>query len=403
MKFYLLFFGIISITSILNASNTLNDDVSGSEAPKELSESLKLTTEDTQLSVGGRIQLHSIYAWPEGAFYAGQIPLQKDSVGENGQLIMSARDSRLWIKTRTPTKYGPIRALIETDFLGTATGTETNTNSHGLRLRHAYIQVAGFTLGQTNSAFNSYVTLDTISYAVNNTLVRQPLMRYSIESANLGYDISIEQPETTLLDSSATIITPKDDVIPDIILRSRYYPSWGEASVVFLGRYITQNQVTLSDSTQITSSDGAFGYGVNISAKIKTYGMDDIRFDAQYGLGLGRYISYNAYAAGSINDTGKIELQPSLGGHLGYRHWWSEELRSTLAFSYAATKNNLENIALNDLEKVNKNVYSAQLNLLWIPFKNALVGIEYDKAIRHVESDDVGYMDMVVFLVRYDF
>ena len=364
---------------------------------------LELKTADTVLSVGGRIQLHSIYAWPEGKFFAGNIPLEKDSLGENGQLTMSARDSRFWVKTRTPSKYGPIRALIETDFMGTAVGTEANTNSHGIRLRHAYVQVGGFTVGQTNSAFNSLVTLDTISYAVNDTLVRQPLIRYSIYDKDLTYDISFEQPETTLLNTAGDIITPKDDSLPDIVTRVRYYPPWGEASAAFLARYIKQDHTTLSDGSVSDSTDGAFGWGANISAKIKTFDLDDIRFDAQYGVGLGRYIAYDAYAAGSIDSTGNIKLHPVFGAHLGYRHWWNTELRSTLGLSYAGTDNNIENIQDDDLYKVNKDVYSLQFNLLWIPVRNALVGVEYAKALRNVESEDEGHMDMLIFLVRYDF
>ncbi len=381
-------------------SDYIVDDTQGYSAPMNQKGVLELTSANTVLSVGGRIQLHSIYAWPEGSYFAGKIPL--DDSGENGQLIMSARDSRLWVKTRTPTEYGPIRTLIEIDFLGT-TATEINTNSHGLRLRHAYFEMAGFTVGQTNSAFNAFVTLDTITYAVNDTLVRQPLIRYSVNNRSFGYDLSLEQPETTLLDQNGTIITPKDDVAPDVIARLRYYPSWGETSVALMGRYITQDQATLSDGSRVTGSDAAFGWGVNMSGKIKLYGLDDIRFDAQYGVGLGRYVAYNAFAAGSIDADGNIELQPAYGGHIGYRHWWSQKLRSTLAFSYAATDNNADNINPADRNSVNSDVYGSQLNLLWIPIPNGLVGLEYSKALRSVESTEEGNMDMVTLLVRYDF
>ncbi|MGB6017991.1 MAG: DcaP family trimeric outer membrane transporter [Sulfurimonadaceae bacterium] len=376
------------------------DDAQGYNAPMDQKGVLELTGANSVLSVGGRIELHSIYAWPEGAYFAGQIPL--DDTGENGQLIMSARDSRLWVKTRTPTEYGPIRTLIEVDFLGT-TATEINTNSHGLRLRHAYLEAAGFTVGQTNSAFNAFVTLDTITYPVNDTLVRQPLIRYSINNRSLGYDISFEQPETTLLDQNGTIITPKDDVAPDIVARLRYYPLWGETSVALLGRYITQDQVTLSDGSRVTSRDAAFGWGVNMSGKIKLYGLDDIRYDLQYGVGLGRYVAFNAFAAGSIDADGNIQLQPAYGGHIGYRHWWSQKLRSTLALSYAGTDNHMENVNIDDSNRVTKDVYGLQLNLLWIPVPNGLVGLEYSKALRSVESGEEGNMDMVTLLVRYDF
>lgn len=376
------------------------DDAQGYNAPMHQKGVLELTSADTVLSVGGRIQMHSIYAWPEGSYFAGKIPL--DANGENGQLIMSARDSRLWVKTRTPTEYGPIRTLIEVDFLGT-TAAEINTNSHGLRLRHAYLEVAGFTVGQTNSAFNSFVTLDTVMYPINYTLVRQPLIRYSINDRSFGYDLSFEQPETTLLDQNGTIITPKDDVAPDVVARLRYYPSWGEASAAVMGRYITQDQAALSDGSRVAGRDAAFGWGINISGKIKLYGLDDIRMDAQYGVGLGRYVAFSAFTAGSIDAEGNIELQPTYGGHVGYRHFWTQKLRSTLALSYTGTDNNIGNVNIADRSRVNRDVYGSQLNLLWIPVPNGLVGLEYSKALRTVESGDEGNMDMVTLLVRYDF
>ena len=321
----------------------------------------------------------------------------------DAQLSMSSRDSRLWVKTRTPSKYGPIRSLIEIDFLGTAVGTETNTNSHGPRLRHAYIELAGFTVGQTNSAFNSFVALDTISFVINDTFVRQPLVRYSIESRELAYDISFEQPESTLLDKNGTILTPKDDLLPDIIARVRYYPLWGEASLAFLSRYIKQDMLKLSDDSIINKADWKFAWGVNLSAKIKIHELDDIRFDAQYGLGLGRYISYNAYPAGFVDDNGDIRLQKTFGGHLGYRHFWNKDLRSTLAVSFAGTKNSSDKISLLNRKNVNKNAYSIQTNLLWIPIKNTSIGVEYAKAIREVESEEEGNMDILTFLYRFDF
>jgi len=360
---------------------------------------LELKNFDTILSIGGRIQLDSVYAWPTGSHSAKKIPLESE--GENGQLLMSARSSRFWVKTRTPSEYGPIRALIETDFYGSA-GTETNTNSHGLRLRHAVIQVDNWTVGQTNSAFNAQVTLDILLTAINDTFVRQPLIRYKYyEDRTFTYDISFEQPETTLLDPDANIITPKDDVAPDIVARVIHYPSWGELGLSVIGRYITQDQTKLSDGTDLQNSDSAFGWGANLSAKVKVFDYDDIRFAAHYGLGLGRYLSYNAYAAGSIDPDGNIKLQPSFGGHLGYRHWWNKQLRSTLAYSYAGTKNNLEYIT--DLEKVNQNVNSSQINLLWTPVKNSLIGVEYAVAKRKVESGKVGDISLVTLMMRYDF
>ncbi len=361
---------------------------------------LELKNADTVLSVGGRIRLNTIYGWPQGEHSAKKIPLESESIGEQGQLEMDAKSSRLWIKTRTPSEYGMVRTLIESDFLGVA-GTETNTNSHGLRLRHAYVQVGNWTVGQTNSAFNAYVTLDILLTAINDTFVRQPLIRYGHKSQLFDYDISFEQPESTLMDANAEIIAPQDDVIPDVIARVRYYPQWGEMSLALMGRYITQNHATLSDTTVLNSRDSAYGWGSNLSAKIKVLELDDIRFGAHYGVGIGRYLAYDAFPAGTITTEGKITLQPSFGGHVGYRHWWSRELRSTISASYAGTDNSVKGII--NLDKVNKDVYSTELNLLWTPIANSLIGVEYAQAKRRVESEKEGVLKMFILLLRYDF
>ncbi len=378
----------------------ITEDAAGYLPPMQQKGALEMSSADTVLSVGGRIQLHAVYAWPEGAYFAGRIPL--DTEGENGQLFMSARDSRLWVKTRTPTEYGPVRTLIEIDFLGT-TASEVTTNSHGPRLRHAFLEAAGFTAGQTNSAFNASVTLDTITYAVNSTLTRQPLLRYGSDHQAFGYDLSLEQPETTLTDPYGEIITPNDDVFPDVIARLRYYPEWGEGSVAVMGRYLSQDLAELSDGSMVDGSDAAVGWGVNLSGKFKLWGLDDIRFSAQYGMGLGRYVAFGAYTAGSIDSEGRITLQPTLGANLGYRHWWNQKLRSTLALAYAGKENDEAKVDPDGREKVNEDVYGVQLNLLWMPVPNALIGLEYSNALRRVESGDEGTMDMVTLLVRYDF
>lgn len=381
----------------------ITDDVLGQNPPVKQKGTIELTTADTVLSFGGRIQLDIDSAWPEGTHSARGIPVT-NTPGENGQLLMSARDSRLWFKTRTPSAYGPIRTLIETDFVG-SDGTETNTNSSHMRIRHAYVQVSNWTVGQTNSAFNTHVTLDNLQTAINDVFVRQPLIRYSREKDLYSYDISFEQPETTLIDSDGNIITPKDDVVPDVIGRIRYYPSWGELGFSLMGRYINQDHAELSDGTKLNNRDATVAWATNVSGKIKVNGgQDDIRFAAHYGKGMGRYIAYNAYAAGSIDADGNIKLQPSFGAHLGYRHWWNSKLRSTVSISYVGTKNNMDVIASAAARTLaNKEASSSQVNLIWTPIPNSLVGLEYAKSKRKVESGAQGDIDLLRARFRYDF
>ncbi len=350
-------------------------------------------TYETIFSVGGRVHISTIYTSDQSSYFAGKIALESREKGED--IYANARESRLWTKTRTPTEYGILHTTLEIDFLGTRDGT-ADKNDYYPRLRHAFIELGSFGLGQTNSTFNSVSALDTISYPMDDTFVRQSLIRYTYDNKSFAFDISAEDPKTTLLDSSSSKVITKDDLLFDLVMRARYYPFWGEAGIAFLSRIITHN------SSAYETKDSKYGYGVNFSGRIKIFDLDDIRFNLHYGEGSGRYIAYGAFSEGVIDSNGNISLTPVYGGHLGYRHWWSGKLRSTIAFSYVGADNDL-NILQTGLDKVTKESYGTQINLLWVPVKNLLTGVEYAWARREVESKENGSTTLLNLILRYDF
>lgn len=349
--------------------------------------SLELKTKDTVLSVGGRAELLMRYSAPTSKNIAKSI-LASDP-NEKQHLNYDVTGSRLWVKTKTPSKYGMIRTLVEIDFQGTP-GTQATVNSSNPRLRHVYARVGNWTIGQTNSAFNSFVALDILELPINDMFVRQPLIRYTIDKSSLQYDISFEQPETTLRDENGTMLTPADDILPDLVLRTRYYSHLGNIGLSFLGRYINQ---------EVIKQESAFAWATNFSAKINI-GLDDIRLAASYGLGMGRYISYNSYAAGYLDTKGHITLQPSFGGHFGYRHWWKDDLRSTLAIAFSATQNNSN---VKELDTNTKEAYTSTANLFWTPVLNSLVGFEYTNTKLKAQSNLKSDFKALNFCFRYEF
>lgn len=354
---------------------------------------IEIKSLDTVVDVGGRVHLSMLHTSDQSSFFAGKIALDRDK--QEDDLSVSARESRLWLKTKTTTEYGILRTLVEIDFLGVRGGS-TSKNDYYPRLRHAFVELGGFGIGQTNSAFNSIVALDTISFPMDDTLVRQALLRYTYDTKLFLYDISIEEPKITLLDQNSSKIVTKDNLPYDFVLRARYYPSWGELGIAFLSRKILQ------ESAVANTKDSKYGYGVNISGRIKTFSLDDIRFNAHYGEGSGRYIAYGAFSEGTVSANGEITLNPVYGGHLGYRHFWSEKLRSTAAFSYIGA-DYTNDILQTGVHKVTKESYATQINLLWVPVKNLLTGVEYAWAKREVQSGESGRAAFLNFVLRYDF
>lgn len=386
---------------------SLEDRIMALEAKSKIHNSkgsLELQTSDTVLSVGGRIRMETAYSDPsvggEGGANNWDIGLSPASVntspqGEKGELSMSAKESRVWLKTRKPTVYGVLLSLIEVDFYG-SNGNEKGTNSHGPRLRHAYMALGGLTIGQANSTFMGSGAPDTLHAPMDDIVIRQPLIRWSQSFDEGSLDLSLEQPESILLDSAGGQVTPDDDRLPDFAAKYVLYGLWGEVSLAGIAR-----QIRADSDIVAGKSDTQTGGALHFSGRLKTFGVDDLRFGIASGDALGRYIggASAVYAGGSIDNRGNIALQNTTGGHLSYQHWWSNEWRSTAAYGYVVTENN-KNLLPGTADKRS---HSAHINIQWSPIQNGLLGLEYIQALRELENGEEYTLDRFQFVASYDF
>ena len=346
------------------------------EEPKKGKGVVELMSENTTLTVGGRIQMNTYYDWEES---------------KQGHLAYNVRDTRFWLKSKTKTDYGLLSATLELDLSGTA-GDERTSNSHNPRLRHAYLQLGKISLGQTNSLFNSIAAPDTISAAKDDVFVRQPQMRWTESFENSQFAVSLEQPETTLTDSTGARITPGTDRFPDLITRYTWHGDWGEASVAAMGREFR------NDGAVAGVADEAYGGALSLSGKFLFFDYDDLRYGIAYGNGLGRYMAGNYFNAGSIDDQGRIHLLSAIGGHIAYRHWWNESLRTSLAFAHIQTDN--DDVVPDTTNKLGQS-YTA--NLIWIPVENGQLGVEYYYQRKKVQSGLTTDSSRLLFTAIYEF
>lgn len=359
---------------------------------------VELSSNDTTMTLGGRIEFNAYVSDPNASFDAAYVPAAQ---GEGAQLGANARDSRLWFKTQTPTELGILRSLIEIDFWS-GTGNEKNTNSHAPRLRYAYATLGGFTLGQANSLFTTVHTPYLIIDPVNEVYARQPLLGWGGEDGAWRYDLSIEQPETTLVDATGKQVVPGDDQCPDVAARLQYHASWGEAAGSAIVRQIRQDRAS-ANGIALGNSDEAIGWGINASAKIDIAERDDLILGFQYGNALGRYFAEGAYNAGSIDNAGHISLHDAWGANIAYRHWWSDTLHSTAAYNRSEVDNDLDLFLPSGLAAASKEAYSAHINLIWTPVLNALVGFEYARLYRENVLSEHNDLDQYKIRFRYDF
>ena len=358
------------------------------------------------IGIGGRVKFDAVYnsrsvGGPGGvnradtAFSPGSIPLSAE--GESDQFSSSARDSRLWFDSVLPTRVGDLNAYIEIDFAaGGGSGNERVSNPYNPRLRHAYAELAGFTAGQTYTTF-----LDVLSYPETNdasgpagiNFNRQPLLRYEAETGFGAWKIAIEQPETVLSDASGNRLSVDDDRFPDLVARVDINEGLGRWSVSALSRQIR------ADGIVAGREDTEWGYGLSVSGRLYLQGLNNVRFSLTAGEGIGRYVAFNSFNAGSIDGEGNIELIPISTGFIAYQHWWSDRWRSNWVLSAAEADIDINRMPAS----LTESVMSSHLNLVWSPLPETSIGLEWLYGRRTLANGETGILNRLQLTSMYKF
>lgn len=404
--------------------------VAASEKATTASEKVVTVTDDgafkipgtgTTIKVGGYAKLDFLHDFSSRPTSAGgstsadaadfaAIPTSQDSVlgsRKNANRI-DARETRLKVLTSTPTSYGPVNTVVEMDFFG-GNGNALLTNSYAPRLRKAYGQFAGFTLGQDWSTF---VDLDVVPETLDfngpagGTTMRQGLIRYTKDFKN-GHAMlfAIENSESDYTDQSGATDVNSINRYPDFVAGWRY-----DNSDVHVGLRGLARNVGFDSGKTATAPIGdknEWGYGVSgsfkwmpfASSKGKAVSADNFFLLAQGGKGIGRYLLESAELGGAVNTaTASLSLQNAYGGNVGYQHFWTGALRSTVVYGH--TYADLEGFLPADTTKETQSIHA---NLVWSPVKSVDLGVEYIFGRREVKGGADGEMNRVQASAKYNF
>lgn len=325
----------------------------------------------TKLTVGGYIKGDLVYTTngavgSANALIAPANTRTADSDADD-RVDLSARESRLWIKTNTEVAGKPFKTHLETDFYGSS-GNEFVSNSHSVRIRHAYGQWGNLLFGHTWSTFMDPTALGEINafgQHASPIFVRQGQIRYTQPFANGSLMMAVENAEDG----------GDDDNTPDLAARLNFDGKWGHASVSGLLRKMGD------DSNR--DWENAF----SVSAKLPVFGRDDIRLQYNDGA-LGRYMGLAHFL-----ESGLDLARDVWGASIAYRHFWSQSLRSTVMYSKTEADDK-------DIVGLIDDVDSTHINLMWSPSPKLRYGIEYatwNLSLDGVESD----FDAVQISARY--
>ncbi|MBL4900957.1 MAG: hypothetical protein JKX76_15220 [Colwellia sp.] len=270
---------------------------------------MKLSDSDT-LTFGGYIKFDARHV-------DGNVGYKDYWIGSGSALTEDSSQTKFFVKeSRFNMKYvhGDVTGFLELDFHNSAQGNEIISNGYSPRLRHGFIKYKNILVGQTWSTFmNTSALVETADFGgplVAVAFIRQGMIRYT----QGNFAIALENPESYNGDAS-------QDSVPDIIAKYTFKGDWGNVSVAGLARKL---------NTSGGNSESAFG--ASIAGRIKTVGKDDFRF--QLGQGeLGRY-----FGTVVAKDLAGEEVEETTSVMVAYRHFWSEDTRSSVFWGNSTTE-----------------------------------------------------------------
>jgi DcaP outer membrane protein len=351
----------------------------------------------TILKIGGYFKTDFIYdlkaAGNADSFIPSSFPIPQPVDVQN--TTVSIRPTRLSLDFRVPyTKVGEVRFYLEGDFFGTTSTTP--------RLRHAYAQARNFLIGQTFTNFMDPDAFpDGLDFQGPNGMVslRNPQFRYGVAlNPSTTFYISLEKPSSDVIFTTAQFTSQPEAPAPDGTVRLRKEFERGHVQVAGLFRSI--GAFVAPGPDQKTGS--VFGWGINTSLGLNTFGRDNLIFAVAAGHGISRYIQdtsglgIDAEPASGV--TTHLVATPAVGIEASYQHYWTKRLRSSAIYSYAAV-NNTDLVAP---DTYNHATYTGT-NLIWNPGGSLNVGAEFLYGWAMEQSGQKANAPRIQFSAKYSF
>ncbi|MFT3754838.1 MAG: DcaP family trimeric outer membrane transporter [Pseudoxanthomonas sp.] len=310
-----------------------------------------------------------------------------------------AQFSRFWLSADHVTDNGDkLKGYVEMDFFGGGSnafaGNEVATNTYAVTLRQAYVSWNNWLAGQTWSNFQDVAALpdavDFVGVTEGTTFVRQAQIRYT----KGNFSVSAENPQTTVssIATAARTNGTGSNTLPDLTARWVTKGTWGHFSVAGLLR-----QFKLGDEDET-------GAAISLSGKFNLGSSDDIRWMANYGSGLGRYMAFGLGPDTALDINGNLHAVDAAGGFVAWRHAFSPKLRTNLMYSVATFDNDrgLPGWALGSYAATER-AESFHANVIYSPLPKLDVGAEIGYGKRQLEDSREGDLKRIQTTVKYSF
>lgn len=257
--------------------------------------------------------------------------------GNDGETILSVRQSRLGFKSFVPTPVGDLRTKFEIELFGVGDDAGETT----FRLRHAWGEMGQWGAGQTWSLFmDPDVFPNTIDYwgPAGMVFFRNPQLRWTpLQDNGLSLAVAIESPGSALDQGK---IETEDlsgfggdfeswDKLPDVTAQLRSSGEWGHVQLATIVRSL---------GYEIRAQDGGgpdgreLGYAANLSGIIRVFDGDSILWQIVGGRGFAGYMNDGGTDLAPNGDLDEARAVPGLGWLLYYNRQWSDRWTSSIGF-----------------------------------------------------------------------
>jgi hypothetical protein len=335
-----------------------------------------------------------------------KLPSYANEFGDDGEWFAGVRQSRLGVKTFTPTSMGELKTIFEFELFGTGADAGQTT----FRLRHAWGELGQFGAGQTWSPFmDPDVFPNSIEYWGPNGMVffRNVQFRWTPWSdGDSRLAFALERPGASgdggkFEDRVELSGITSDFDLPDLTGHYRWAQDWGHVQVAGILRQIEWND-NLADQYDLSGSES--GWGINLSTNYKV-GRHVFRGSVVYGEGIQNYMNDATVDIGVVenfsNPTKPIygEAIPMLGLVAFMDLNWSDQWTSTIG--YSMLDNDLPNGQ--SASSYEKGQY-ALANIQYHPVPNVMYGMELQWGERANFTDGFKSDDTrLQFSARYNF
>jgi hypothetical protein len=333
------------------------------------------------------------------------LPKFAGQFGEDNSTFAGVRQSRLGVKTTTPTALGDLKTTFEFELFGVGVDEGQTT----FRLRHAYGELGHFGAGQYWSPFmDPDVFPNSLEYWGPNGMVyfKNVQFRYMPLQGDNELVFAAERPGAS---GDAGIFAQRIELqnvqgrfpSPDFSTHYRATRPWGHVQLAGIVRIIRWDDLV---DDQIDLSGKATGWGVDLTSNIKL-GADTVHLGAVYGEGIENYMNDAPIDVATVPNLGnrvtpiRGKTLPILGLVAFYDRTWSDKWTSSAGYSRVDI-----DTTSGQLPSDFKRGEYALGNLLYYPVKNVLVGGEFQWARRDNQSDGFRVDDKrVQFSFKYSF